>query len=524
MSQAETVALPKRLPLVPQPENRDESTDKDAKLVNGYVEKGKQEGEFWVFKRPGLLQYGSTFTGAGLGVYNWLGDIYAIFGTTLYKNGVSIGTVGATGGVYRFASSLGDTPRLQLGNGVTSYNWDGTTLTPIEATAVITAGDFVVAIEYTILTVGTTDFTLIGASANTIGIVFTATGVGAGDGTATTTSSFPIPCVKGWAYLDGTTYVMDEKAYIYGSDTVPGMNRPDLWTDLTNNIGAQIEPDRGVFLAKQLVYVLALKEWSTEIFYDAQNPVGASPLGPVQGAKVNYGCVNGDSVQEIDGTILWLATNRSSASQVIALDNLKASVVSTKPIERLLGEADFSSIISFGIKYEGHRFYVLTLPSNNLTLVYDMTDKMWSQWTDPDGNYFKIISSTFLPNTGRILQHATNGKLYLMDSEYKSDDGETITVDLYTPNFDGGTRRRKQMTMMEFVGDQTEGSILQVRTNDFDFQRDRWSNYRQVDMSVRKPVLPNCGTFVKRTTHIRHQSDTRMRLQGVELQLDLGTL
>lgn len=43
-------------------------------------------------------------------------------------------------------------------------------------------------------------------------------------------------------------------------------------------------------------------------------------------------------------------------------------------------------------------------------------------------------------------------------------------------------------------------------------------------MNVRKPVLANCGTFVKRTTHIRHQSNTRMRLQGVELQLDLGTL
>lgn len=53
MSQAESVSLPKRLPLVLEPENRDESTDKDAKLVNGYVEKSKHEGEYWLFKRPG---------------------------------------------------------------------------------------------------------------------------------------------------------------------------------------------------------------------------------------------------------------------------------------------------------------------------------------------------------------------------------------------------------------------------------------------------------------------------------------
>jgi len=49
---------------------------------------------------------------------------------------------------------------------------------------VITAGSFVVDTSYKILTVGTTDFTLIGASANTIGVTFTATGVGTGTGTA----------------------------------------------------------------------------------------------------------------------------------------------------------------------------------------------------------------------------------------------------------------------------------------------------------------------------------------------------
>lgn len=49
-----------------------------------------------------------------------------------------------------------------------------------------TAGAFVVGTEYKIITVGSTDFTLIGATDSEIGTVFTATGVGAGSGTATT--------------------------------------------------------------------------------------------------------------------------------------------------------------------------------------------------------------------------------------------------------------------------------------------------------------------------------------------------
>lgn len=49
----------------------------------------------------------------------------------------------------------------------------------------VAAGSFVVGRSYIILTVGTTNFTAIGASANTIGIAFKATGVGSGTGTAT---------------------------------------------------------------------------------------------------------------------------------------------------------------------------------------------------------------------------------------------------------------------------------------------------------------------------------------------------
>jgi len=48
----------------------------------------------------------------------------------------------------------------------------------------VVAGVFVVGTTYEIMSIGTTDFTLIGATANTVGLTFVATGVGAGTGTA----------------------------------------------------------------------------------------------------------------------------------------------------------------------------------------------------------------------------------------------------------------------------------------------------------------------------------------------------
>ena len=382
-TQAPSVDVPHRVPLVTEPANRDESTDKDSKLVNAYVEYNKNTEEYHIFKRPGLLQTGDTKVGNGYGVYNWNGNIYSIFGATLYKDGVSIGTVDATGGVYQFSASLGSTPRLQMGNAVKAYNWDDTTLTQISG------GNY---------------------PGNT----------------------YADAVVKGWAYLDGTTYVLDVASFIHGSDVIPGLNRPDLWTDLLNLLGAQIEPDKGIALAKQLVYVIALKEWSTEVFYDAQNTTG-SPLGPEQGAKINYGCISADSVQALDGDLFWLATNRESGAQVLQLSNLKAEIISSKPVERLLGEATFTDVASFAFKYEGHKFYGFTLKAagDNVTLVYDLAEKLWTQWADADGNYLKWVSSTHLAGTGRIIQHETNGKLYLIDSAYTNDDGEVITVDVY---------------------------------------------------------------------------------------------
>ena len=55
--------------------------------------------------------------------------------------------------------------------------------------APVVAGNFVVGTTYTILNIGGTNFTAIGASANTVGVKFTATGVGSGSGTATDDSS-----------------------------------------------------------------------------------------------------------------------------------------------------------------------------------------------------------------------------------------------------------------------------------------------------------------------------------------------
>jgi len=70
----------------------------------------------------------------------------------------------------------------------------------------VTAGAFVIGKKYRIVSVGTTSFTGIGASANTVGVEFTATGVGTGTGTAI---AIGLIVCHDWAEYAGGPQVID---------------------------------------------------------------------------------------------------------------------------------------------------------------------------------------------------------------------------------------------------------------------------------------------------------------------------
>lgn len=470
MPQFETTKLPQRLPLAIFPGNRNSSVSKDSRLVNCYIEVSKT-GDLWVYKRPGLAEALTSPAAPGQGLYFWQGDVYAILNGTLFKNGISTPATGLdqTNGVYRFNEILGGNPKMIFSNGKKTYTYN-----PTDG---------------------------LKGPLNTID------------------PNFPALTCKGIAYLNGTTYVMTPGADIRGS-LIDNVDSATSWSIL-NLIQARTEPDPGVYLAKQNVYVIALGSWSIDPFFDAGNPQG-SPLRVVEGTVVKFGCLNADSVQEIDDKLFWLSTGRNPTAQVSMLDQMNHKIISDPEIDRLLKDADASQVASWQCKLDGHNFYVLTLKQLNLTLAYDIAQDKWCQWTDTNGNYLPIVASSFDSQKRLVVQHESNGKIYYMDSLYKNDAGSVIVVDIITPRFDAEIANRKMLNMMSFVGDQEVGSLLYVRYTDDDYQT--WSQFRTVNLALKKPVLNNCGTFTKRAYHFRHRSNTSFRQSAVDLQYDVGAL
>ncbi len=467
--QNDSMVLPPRLPLVVLPSNRDSSTSKDARLVNCYIETDAQ-GQVNIYRRPGMLTFETHTAVPGRGVFHWSDAVYSIFSSVMYRNGSSVATgLDTTNGKYNFNSILGAIPKMVLGNGAKAY-------------AYWVAGGLT-------------------ADLHTIDV------------------DYPATTVKGFAYLNGATYVMQPEAVIWGS-AINSVSVAGDWTAL-NFISAQADPDNGIALNKQLVYVIAFNQWTTEVFFDAGNPTG-SPLGSVQGSLVSYGCAAADSIQSIDDVLFWLCRNKTNSLQIAKMTQLGLQIISTKSIDRLIADADLTQIMSWQIKFEGHSFYVFTSISLNLTLAYDIVEDLWCQWTDSSGNYMPIIASTY-DTAGRIiLQHATLGTLLYMNTDYYTDDGALIQADIITPSFDAQTRRRKTLGRVSFVADQVVGSTLSVRYTDDDYLT--WSNFRDVDLNLEEPMLIDCGTFKKRAYHLRHKANTFFRISAVEMQYDLGVL
>lgn len=505
-SQFETVAIPKRLQLVAPPGYRFNNFNIDSQLINCFAEKDPIDGEYWIQKRP-------------------------CFGAQILAPAAS--GINPARGLYRFQGYSGGTTGfrfLVVNNARLSYLDPGATTTTLIGNISNSQSNYA--------------FETVRSSPN-FRAVLNDNGNAYYTDTATVTSmvglpNFPTNTVRGWAYLDGTLYVMTQLNQIYGS---ANLDDPTVWDPL-NVIIARNGSDSAVALTKHKEYVAALKETSTEFFYNAGNTTG-SPLSSLRGSKLPYGCANAYTVQSIDDELLWMSRTEAGLFQVVRLTNLRPTVVSNPAIDRVLRNfASFSGfgssllVYSFQLKAGGHRYYGLSVPvaifnyitgatiSATCTMVYDLDQNLWYRWTSASSDVEWEISATAGPDTsGRIVaQNYSTGNIHIVSEDYiqATDAGTPPTVDIYTPDHDFGTQRTKQLAAMFMRGNRISGNILKIRWSDDDYAS--WTQFSEMNMNETRPQITDCGSFYRRAWNIRQQSPVPFRIKTTDLQLDIGTL
>lgn len=460
MAQSDDKRIP--LPFASTLSFRDSTRTKDARNVNGFFEKQGDENNF--VKRFGLTSYQALAAGSAQGMFSWNNVLYVVINGTLYKNGVVFGSVNSTGGQYYFVSNYNNS-KLMLKNTTNGYYTDGTTLTAI-------------------------------SSAN-----------------------YPATTVPGVQYLDGYFVVLTIDNKVVSSS----QNDPSTWAS-TDFLVANIDPSAAVFLGKQLNYLMVLQSQGIEFFYDAGNPSPGSPFGSVPNAFFPIGCASAGSVAALDTSVIWMSQSKSLGRGIMAMSGYQPQKISDQAVEKVLNADALTGVYAYGLKTQGHYFYVLTLTASNVTLVYDFASQSWSEWTSYNGtaeNYFSPVMTTLHQNANLLLD-ISSGVISNADPTVYQDLTQPIYLRSRLDPMDFGTSARKTLSSLDIHGDQVAGSTLQIRWSDDDYKT--YSNYATIDMSQLRKYTYRLGQFRRRAFEMLHTANTPFRASRIELDMDVGEL
>lgn len=194
--------------------------------------------------------------------------------------------------------------------------------------------------------------------------------------TQVTDADYPANTVRGCAYLDGRIFVMTKIGEIYQSDT----EDPASWQALSF-IQSQVDSYEGVYIARYEEYIVAMKQYSTEFFYDAANATD-SVLAPVSNMYFKIGCAHENSVRDMLGTLVWLGQTQDGFGRgIFMLEGGQPKKISTPQIDKILDTDDLATVYSWSAKVGAHLLYGITLGTSALTLVYDFSTSLWSFFT-----------------------------------------------------------------------------------------------------------------------------------------------
>lgn len=437
-----------KLPFIQSPGQRGSLMTEDDIIINGFPEQ-LADGRVALVKRKGVTSHQApTTTSTPRGMWLFNGELVSIYGSKLFHGTTEIGTDAIAGSGPCWAVEYGTTTKyLAISNGTTGYR-----LSTAWALTTVTDGDFQTH-------------------------------------------------VHGVAHLDGYLFTLASSGQIAHSD----IRDFTAWT-AGNVINAESFPDGGVAIARHINYIAAIGNDTIEFFYDAANATG-SVLSRVSGAILNIGCANARTLADYKQMPIFV----SAGGSVYMLSSMQPQRISNPAIERILSAATLTDAYAMTFEYAGHAFYVLTMPTTNVTLAYDISTKRWLQLQDPDGNYWPYVNA--VQSGGEVYFQRGNGTTYKISGW--QDAGSNYSVKARTAWVDFGTGRRKKIRSMEVFSDLSTGSVSMRYSKD-DFTN--WSTARTASLAGRAQFW-RLGEFRRIAFEFSHTANEDIRLIDVEIDI-----
>jgi hypothetical protein len=521
------------------------SSTKDVRYINCIPEAERDNTlrttKTYLVKRAGVSNVYTTLPAAAArGIAYFNGAIYSAIGGYVYKAGSATpiitlnGTSGHVGmkvgnssstGDYLFICDGTDAWHVSTSDVVTPVN-TGQLLTILVTnggtgygapTAVFSGGGGINAAATVVVEAGivtAVNITNVG-SGYTSAPTCTITGGGGSSATCTVyLNSIPSPHVPIPQFMDGYIFLAESGT---GNIFNSYLDDATKW-DSASFINAEMYPDDIVALARQNNQIVALGEYSAEFFYDAANASG-SPLSSTNTTSVQIGTCAPYAVSDNERNTIYITQSKTGGRSVWMLTGFVPSRISDEHVDRILElETTPSNIRGYTIRTMGHYLYVINLPVMDRTLVYDMDEKVWSEWSSYASSAHHVFNYNYVADdtTGKpVMLHKTSGEVARLDPAVFQDIGSDIYMEASTSRFDGNTMNRKFMDRLFILGDTTSASAtVNIKWSDDD--QITYSGTRTYDIGLQDQSLKQCGSFRRRSFVTWYTGNTGLRLEGLE--------
>ncbi len=190
---------------------------------------------------------------------------------------------------------------------------------------------------------------------------------------------------------------------------------------------AEAESDNLTVCLNYLRQLILIGTRSTEIWYDTGN--NTFPFERIDGALIKRGTpTKYSAVSDMTGTY-WLGDDKI----VYQATGYAPNRISTYGVEKAIESYDvIDDAFSFIYTQEGHKFYILTFPTQKKTWVYDITAGLWHERSSTNPNMRQDIYGPWLANchasffNQELIGDANTGNIYQLDLGVKTENGVPI--------------------------------------------------------------------------------------------------
>jgi hypothetical protein len=256
----------------------------------------------------------------------------------------------------------------------------------------------------------------------------------------------------------------------------------------------------------------------------------------IQQAFNDVGCAAEWSVATLGPAIFWLGDSAQGHGVVWMASTYAPQRISTHAIEYIISQmSDISDAIGFTYQQEGHYFYVLTFPTGNRTLVYDMKTQLWherGQWNTTTGDFDRHRARAYMFADGRhYVGDYENGNIYYLDAATYTDNGAVIRRERTGPHISYNNARiffkSFELDVERGVGltaGQGSAPVLMARTSDDGGAT--WSNEREMSLGAlgkygTRARLNRCGMSRDRIFRVAISDPVKCVLVGAHCDITL---